>query len=83
MIFENKFKFEIFLRYFYKPMVSRNYNLSNKISASFICFTYVCLWHKMEDSSIAWCLTNFVLISIEKSALHFINQKDIKILIVS
>lgn len=65
-------------------MISGNYSYTNKISASFICFTYVCLWHRMEDSSIFWCAINFVVIVIEQSFLYQLEEnKFLKHFVVS
>ena len=60
------------------------FSFSNRISAAFICFTYVCLWHRMEDSSIFWCLINFIVIVIENAFINYLEQnKFLKNRIVS
>lgn len=58
-------------------MISGNYNYINKISASFICFTYVCLWHRMEDSAIIWCTINFVVIVIEQTFIYYLEENKL------
>ena len=54
--------YKFLIRYIYVPSLKSNFN---KLLASFLCFTFVFLWHGMQINIFIWAFLNFVGLNIE------------------
>ena len=50
------------VRYIYTPLLKSNFN---KLFASFLCFTFVFVWHGMQMNIFIWAFLNFIGLNIE------------------
>ncbi|KAK2587477.1 hypothetical protein KPH14_003181 [Odynerus spinipes] len=56
--------YKFLIRYIYIPIVkSKEYH--RKLFASFLCFTFVFLWHGMQINIFTWAFFNFIGLNIE------------------
>ncbi len=55
----------MFFSYFYKPIIGSKWNTRRRISAGFVCFACICLWHGMDLAVIVWSSLNFFGVSSE------------------
>lgn len=60
--YNENFQNKTFFRYIYVPSLKSNFN---KLLASFLCFTFVFLWHGMQINIFIWAFLNFVGLNIE------------------
>lgn len=69
----------LFSRYIYVPLLKANFN---KLFASFLCFTFVFVWHGMQRNIFIWAFLNFVGLNVEsliKSAvksIHYVRMEE-------
>lgn len=54
------------------PLLKSNYN---KLFASFLCFTFVFVWHGMQINIFIWAALNFIGLNIESVMKSFGRQK--------
>uniref|UniRef100_A0A1B6EDN9 Protein-cysteine N-palmitoyltransferase Rasp n=1 Tax=Clastoptera arizonana TaxID=38151 RepID=A0A1B6EDN9_9HEMI len=57
--------YSFLLKYMYIPLCGEKRNMTRKLSASFLCFCFVFIWHGMEISVFIWSLLNFIGITLE------------------
>ncbi|XP_047349110.1 protein-cysteine N-palmitoyltransferase HHAT isoform X1 [Vespa velutina] len=66
--------YKFLIRYIYIPVVkSKNYY--RKLFGSFLCFTFVFLWHGMQTNIFTWALLNFIGLNIENLSRIIGNTK--------
>ncbi|XP_076281734.1 protein-cysteine N-palmitoyltransferase Rasp isoform X2 [Lasioglossum baleicum] len=54
--------YKFLVRYMYTPLLTSNFN---KLLASFLCFTFVFVWHGMQTNICIWAFLNFVGLNVE------------------
>ncbi|XP_076661827.1 protein-cysteine N-palmitoyltransferase Rasp isoform X2 [Halictus rubicundus] len=54
--------YKFLVRYIYTPLLTSNFN---KLLASFLCFTFVFVWHGMQINICIWAFLNFIGLNIE------------------
>ncbi|KZC09562.1 Protein-cysteine N-palmitoyltransferase Rasp [Dufourea novaeangliae] len=54
--------YKFLVRYIYIPLLKSNFN---KVLASFLCFTFVFVWHGMQINIFIWAFLNFIGLNIE------------------
>ncbi|CAD1477919.1 unnamed protein product, partial [Heterotrigona itama] len=54
--------YKFLIRYIYVPLLKSNFN---KLFASFLCFTFVFLWHGMQTNIFIWTFLNFIGLNVE------------------
>ncbi|XP_076398266.1 protein-cysteine N-palmitoyltransferase Rasp isoform X3 [Megachile rotundata] len=64
--------YKFLVRYIYVPLLKSNYN---KLFASFLCFTFVFIWHGMQINIFIWAALNFIGLNIESIMRSFGRQK--------
>nr|XP_034190018.1 protein-cysteine N-palmitoyltransferase Rasp isoform X1 [Osmia lignaria] len=64
--------YKFLIRYIYVPLLKSNYN---KLFASFLCFTFVFVWHGMQINIFIWAALNFIGLNIESVMKSFGRQK--------
>lgn len=62
-------------RYIYIPTLHKK-TISNKIFSSFLCFTFVYIWHGTHNCILIWSVLNFVGITMETI---FKNVRNVKV----
>lgn len=69
--------YKFLIRYIYVPVMnatnSKGYH--KKLFASFLCFTFVFLWHGMQTNIFTWALLNFIGLNIENLSRIIGNTK--------
>ena len=60
--YNKNFQNKSFFRYIYVPLLKSNFN---KLFASFLCFTFVFLWHGMQTNIFIWTFLNFIGLNVE------------------
>ncbi|XP_026667582.1 protein-cysteine N-palmitoyltransferase Rasp isoform X2 [Ceratina calcarata] len=56
--------YKFLVRYIYVPLLKSNFN---KLIASFLCFTFVFIWHGMQTNIFIWAFMNFIGLNVESS----------------
>ncbi|XP_076247087.1 protein-cysteine N-palmitoyltransferase Rasp [Calliopsis andreniformis] len=54
--------YKFLIRYIYIPLLKSKFN---KLLASFLCFTFVFVWHGMQVNIFIWAFLNFIGLNIE------------------
>ncbi|KAI4494412.1 hypothetical protein M0802_008904 [Mischocyttarus mexicanus] len=69
--------YKFLIRYIYIPITNttKSKNYYNKLLASFLCFTFVFLWHGMQTNIFTWALLNFIGLNIENLSRIIGNTK--------
>jgi len=60
--------------YIYIPCTGSQGGMWTKLWGSFVCFSFVCIWHGASSSVIVWCLSNYLGICLEASATYMSKQ---------
>lgn len=53
------------VKYIYIPCRGSNSSLIKKLGASFVCFTFIYLWHNTYDYVLVWSILNFIGLTVE------------------
>ncbi|XP_014606278.1 PREDICTED: protein-cysteine N-palmitoyltransferase HHAT isoform X1 [Polistes canadensis] len=69
--------YKFLIRYIYVPVMNTTNSKSyhKKLFASFLCFTFVFLWHGMQTNIFTWALLNFIGLNIENLSRIIGNTK--------
>lgn len=54
--------YKFLIRYIYVPLLKLNFS---KLIASFLCFTFIFIWHGMQTNIFIWAFLNFIGLNIE------------------
>ncbi|PBC25672.1 Protein-cysteine N-palmitoyltransferase Rasp [Apis cerana cerana] len=54
--------YKFLIRYIYVPLLRLNFS---KLIASFLCFTFIFIWHGMQTNIFIWAFLNFIGLNIE------------------
>ncbi|CAK9817043.1 Protein-cysteine N-palmitoyltransferase HHAT [Anthophora plagiata] len=64
--------YKFLVRYIYIPLLKSN---CNKLFASFLCFTFVFIWHGMQTNIFIWAFLNFIGLNVESLIKSFERSK--------
>ena len=63
--------------YIYIPCAGSQGGLWMKLWGSFVCFSFVCIWHGASSSVIIWCISNYIGICLETTATCLSKQNSL------